>query len=426
MGEQGEEKRSVMADVFSIYIPSFFNTIGMSIVSPILPVYARSFGVSFAVASLAITVNAFGRFIADVPVGIAADKWGRRNMMLIGSFIVMLMAVANANAPNFTFFLIFRFFQGIGSSMWMTSRQTLLADILRPEERGRIMGYFQTFILLGQSAGPSFGGWIADAYGLTAPFYFYAFTNFLTLIISYFLIHDVKGVIKKTSQGGGHGFTFKDAIRLLKNRTYAMACLATLTVTFARSGIRGNILPIYAVDELGMSATDIGTIISFATLSNLILTVPMGYAIDLIGRKPVIIWNIIILALANLSFVFAKDYWTMSLAAVVLGIASAGAGQAPSSLAVDATYNERRGLAMGFYRLVSDVGSMIGPVILSTIADSTNLHMPFYAMAGILLVNSLLHALLTKELIDVKKNREEQMKQGIKIGPFKFGGVKET
>lgn len=102
MDEQGEEKRSVITDVLSIYIPSFFNTVGMSIVSPILPVYARSFGVSFAVASLAITANAFGRFVADVPVGIAADKWGRRNMMLLGCIVVMLMALANANAPNFT------------------------------------------------------------------------------------------------------------------------------------------------------------------------------------------------------------------------------------------------------------------------------------------------------------------------------------
>lgn len=322
--------------------------------------------------------------------------------------------------------MIFRVFQGVGSSMWMTSRQTLLADILRPEERGRIMGYFQAFMLLGQSAGPSFGGWIADAYGLTAPFYFYAFTNFLTLIISYFLIHDVKGVIKRHSSGSEHSFSWKDALRLLKNQTFAMACLATLTVTFQRSGIRGNLIPIYAIDELGMSATDVGTILSYATLANLLLTVPMGYAIDLLGRKPVIIWNLIILAIANLSFVFAKDYWAMSLAAVVLGLASAGAGQAPSSLAVDATYNEKRGLAMGFYRLVSDIGSMIGPVFLSSIADASNLQMPFYVMTGILLVNALLHAILTKELIDVKKNREEQMKQGIKFGPIKIGGKKET
>jgi len=102
MEGSGSVKRSVMRDVLSIYIPSFFNMIGMSIVSPILSIYSKSFGVSYAVASLAISMNAFGRFLADVPVGVAADKWGRRPMMLAGTLIITAMALANANAPNFS------------------------------------------------------------------------------------------------------------------------------------------------------------------------------------------------------------------------------------------------------------------------------------------------------------------------------------
>jgi MFS family permease len=196
-----------------------------------------------------------------------------------------------------------------------------------------------------------------------------------------------------------------------------------VTVTIQRSGIRSTLIPIYGIDEVGLTATEVGSVLSYATLTNLLLTVPMGYAIDLLGRKPVIIWNILLLAATNLSFVFAKDYWTMSLAAIVLGMASAGAGQAPSSLAVDATYNERRGLAMGFYRLISDVGSMIGPVFLSGIADATDIRTPFWVMTGILVLNAALHFFLTKELIDVKKSREEQFRKGIKIGPFKWGGA---
>lgn len=420
MEEDPSVKRSVVSDVLSIYIPSFFNTIGMSIVSPIIPVYAQSFGVSLAVASLAVTANAFGRFIADIPVGVAADRWGRRPMMLIGCALVTAMALANASATEFSWFIVFRVLQGVGNSMWMTSRQTILADILRPEERGRIMGYFQAFMLIGQSAGPTFGGWIADNYGLRAPFYFYAGVSLLTLIISYYLIYEPKGL--KKIHGGEQMPSLADAKKLMSNTAFAMACIATLTVTFQRQGIRNNLLPIYAETEIGMSMTDVGTILSYATLSNLLFTLPIGYAIDLIGRKPVIIWNLLVLAAANLSFVFSRDYWSMSLAAVVLGIASAGAGQAPSSLAVDASYNERRGLAMGLYRLVSDIGSMIGPIILSSIADLTDLQTPFYVMTGILLVNALLHAVITKELIDVKKSREEQYRKGIRIGPFKWGG----
>ena len=65
---------------------------------------------------------------------------------------------------------------------------------------------------------------------------------------------------------------------------------------------------------------------------------------------------------------------------------------------------------------------MIGPVLLSGIADLTDLRTPFYVMTGILIINAFLHAILTKELVDVKKSREEQYQKGIKIGSFKWGG----
>ena len=87
--------------------------------------------------------------------------------------------------------------------MWMTSRTTLLADILKPEERGRIMGYFQAFMLLGSSVGPTVGGFVAAAYGLAAPFYFYAATGVVSLVLSYFLIQESKGIVHRHGEGGG-------------------------------------------------------------------------------------------------------------------------------------------------------------------------------------------------------------------------------
>jgi DHA1 family multidrug resistance protein-like MFS transporter len=407
MEETGEIKRSVLMDVLSIYVPSFFNTVGMSIVSPVLPVYAKSFDVSFALASLAITIHAFGRFLADVPVGIASDRVGRRPMMLSGCVIITVMALANARAPNFGWFLVFRFMEGVGASMWMTSRTTLLADVLNPQERGRIMGYFSAFMLLGRSAGPSFGGWVATYYGLNAPFYFYSATGLLTTLLTYFLIHEPKGLVRKG--GDMEGFSLKDAFRLFRNQTYAMACLAIFFVSFQRSGIRSTMIPLYGIEEKGLDELALGTIISYATIANLVVTVPMGYAIDLLGRKPVIIWNTIIMAVANLSFVYAQDYVGMSLAAVLLGLASAGAGQAPQSLAIDATTNERVGLAMGVYRLMNDIGSMLGPIILSSIADYTNLSTPFYVMSGLLIIDALMMGLFAKEIIETRfKNTKNE------------------
>ena len=44
-------ERSLRMDFLSIYVPSFFIFVGMSIVSPILPLYAKSFNVSYTMVS---------------------------------------------------------------------------------------------------------------------------------------------------------------------------------------------------------------------------------------------------------------------------------------------------------------------------------------------------------------------------------------
>ena len=178
-------ERSLRMDILSIYVPSFFIFVGMSIVSPILPLFAKSFDVSYTMVSLAISSYAFGRLIMDIPSGWLSDKWGRRPLMIWGTLIIAITAFLNARAGTFLEFLLYRTIQGVGSSMWMTSRTTLLADILKPSERGRIMGYFQTFQLLGSSAGPIIGGYVAIWYGLQSTFYFYALLGIISLIITY-------------------------------------------------------------------------------------------------------------------------------------------------------------------------------------------------------------------------------------------------
>ncbi len=77
-----------MGDVFSIYVPSFFIFLGMSIVSPVLAIHAKSFDVSFVVASLGISIYALARFIVDVPVGVMAGRFGRKPLKVAGTLLL--------------------------------------------------------------------------------------------------------------------------------------------------------------------------------------------------------------------------------------------------------------------------------------------------------------------------------------------------
>ncbi len=388
-------ERSALSDIMSLYVPSFFIFLGMSLVSPILPIYARSYGVSYALASLAISMYAIGRFIADIPTGIAADRFGRKPIMVLGTILLTVTSFLNALASSFWEFLSYRLIQGVGSSMWMTGRTALLADMLKPEERGRVMGYFQAFMLIGSSAGPTIGGIVAAIWDLRAPFYFYALTGLVSLAITIIWIRETEG--HSDGWGRGQSFSMQVFSRLLSNRSYMMACLATFTVFFMRTGIRGTMIPLYGDGVLGLDTASIGTVISYATLTNLLLTIPFGYSTDYFGRKPTILFSLIVTAASSLIFPMTSDYFQLSLAAVLLGIGTTGAGQAPLALATDASINEPKGLSMGLYRLFGDVGFVIGPIALGLISDYYGLRMPFYFTAVLVFINALLILLLAEE-----------------------------
>ncbi len=404
MGAPSSVQRSTMQDVLSIYVPSFFIFLGMSIISPILPLYAKTFDVSFTLVSLAISMYAFGRFLADLPVGLVADQFGRKPLMVVGTLLLTVTAFMNALARNFWEFLFYRLVQGLGSSMWMTSRTTLLADILKPEERGRIMSYFQAFMLLGSSAGPTIGGLVATWWGIRAPFYFYALTGLISSILTLIWIKEPEGV--KERHARDRRFSPQAVMRLLSNRSYSMACLATFMVFFMRTGIRGTMIPLYADGVLGLDESSIGAVISYATIMNLIMTIPVGYAIDYFGRKPPIIASLVITALSSFVFPQTSDYVQISLAAVLLGIGTSGAGQAPLALATDATIDEPHGLSMGLYRLFGDIGFVVGPIILGMIADGYGLRMPFYFMTGLILVSAVLLQVFARETYSRRKSAE--------------------
>jgi len=175
-----------------------------------------------------------------------------------------------------------------------------------------------------------------------------------------------------------------------------------------RTGIRSTMLPLYTSVVLGFDEITIGMIISYATIMNLIMTIPMGYAIDHFGRKLPIISSLTITAISSLIFPFTSDYLHVSITALLLGLGTSGAGQAPLALATDATMDEPHGLSMGLYRLFGDIGFVLGPIILGIIADNYGLRMPFYFMTVLILVNAVLVAVLAEETYRPKKGKKKQ------------------
>lgn len=399
-----EEKRTVIRDILSIYVPAFFLSIGMSIVSPILPTYARSFDVSYTIATIAISIYATGRLAADLPVGLLGDRVGRRPVMLTGIAIITVTALLCGFASSFWELVFYRLLQGVGSAMWQTMRQTMLQDILKPEERGRTLGYFQSLTLIGSSAGPSIGGILADNWGIRAPFYAYALGSLICFILSFFLISESKNIRSNNQKGHeSESLSWPIIKRLLMNAGFITACIATLANALQRQGTRSTLIPLYGDAVLKLNATDIGYALSLATFANLFITIPTGYALDKFGRKAVLVPSLALTSVMAWIFTLTGDFNQLALACIFLGLSQGIGGQAPLTMASDSTMDEPHGLSMGLFRVFTDVGFIIGPIMVGAITDLYGMIIAFYSMAVVTFVSMVFVQVFAKETLPSKK-----------------------
>jgi MFS family permease len=220
--------------------------------------------------------------------------------------------------------------------------------------------------------------------------------------------------IKETEIGKAHSgelaFPRDLALKLMRNKGFVFASIASATSFFLMSGIRQDILPIYAAEVAGLSPADIGMILSAATLANLFLTIPIGYGIDLIGRKPIIVFGLVVSSVSMLLFPQFTSFILLCGASLIMGIGTSGMQQAPLAMATDATIGEPRGISMGIFRFFGDIGSLFGPILLGVIADGFGLSAPFYVMSGVILLVAVFIFLFGEETLpgkNGKKNLEQ-------------------
>jgi MFS family permease len=82
-------------------------------------------------------------------------------------------------------------------------------------------------------------------------------------------------------------------------------------------------------------------------------------------------------------YAFSSNLLTLLVIASAFGVATRLIMPAQVSLAVESSDPEHRGLSTGVYRILSDVGVVIGPLLSGVLIEFLPLAHAFYFIAGI-------------------------------------------
>ena len=376
----------------------FFYELGFGSVVPALALYARSFGVSQASVGLAISVYGLARFLIALPSGRLADGLGRRATLALGGLVTVAGNLLCAYAPDFAAFLAGRFVAGAGAALVLNGTQIVMADITTTARRGRTMASLQGVFLFASGIGPLPGGLLAKWLGLSAPFLAYAVAGGLVSAVAWLRVPETKNLRADVASEAAPLPPFSQQIRLLTRHVgFVLVGTVSFVNAVARTGAIFSLIPILGRDRLGLTTGSIGASLAIASVIGLALVYPSGTVVDRYGRKTVIVPATLVAGLSLGLFVWAPSYPWFVAACVVWGVAVGLSAGAPAAYAADIAPAGMNAAAMSTYRMLGDVGYMLGPVALGFVTDVSGVETALAVAAALLVLVSLAFARFAPE-----------------------------
>jgi MFS family permease len=347
------------------------NQLGFGAVVAVLALYARSFGVGQSAIGLAIAIYGLARFLVAVPAGRLADAAGRRAVLVLGGLLSGAGNLLCAYATAYPLFVAGRFVAGAGAACVLIGGQIALADITTPANRGRLMAIYQGVFLFAVGVGPVPGGLLAERLGLEVPFLVYALAGALGAALAWLHIPETRGVGGAAAAGASVvPAPFGAQLLVLTGRLgFVLVSLISFMSAVARTGALFNVIPVLARDRLALSAEQIGVGLALASLAGLVVIYPSGILVDRIGRKAVIVPGTLLSGGAMVMFLLAPSHAWFLAACVAWSLASGVAGAAPAAYAADVAPPGMNAAAMSAYRMLADVGYVVGPLALGLVTD---------------------------------------------------------
>jgi len=156
-----------------IFVSAVISAMSIGIMVPILPNLLRQFtgGDTASAAEWNVVFATCGgamSFLAGPILGMMADRWGRRPVLLVCLGGLGLDFLFMAFAPSLAWLLVGRLISGATSGVFSTAN-AYVADVTAPEKRAQAFGWMGAAFNVGFLAGPALGG-LLGSINLRLPF----------------------------------------------------------------------------------------------------------------------------------------------------------------------------------------------------------------------------------------------------------------
>jgi MFS family permease len=372
-----------------LFVTAFVDMVGLTMIVPLLPFYATDFGAG--AATIGVLISAFSvAQLAVAPVwGRVSDRYGRRPAIIAGLLITAAAYVLFAFAGSVPALLAARLVQGVGGGT-IGVVQAYVADVSRPDQRTKSLGWLTAITSLGAVAGPAVGSLLVSLGGLE-------FVGLgaagMALLVAIFAWAYLTVSRRLPTSGGPSGMptTGRAALVHILSRWHEPAPRLIWMYAVGIGAFYGTIqiVPLLLSDRLGVTERTVGYFVMYmGGMGVVVRTLILGRAVDLLGEARLARLGIVVLAAGLAVTGVGRSSWALAAGFTLMPLGTAFLFPCVTGLLSQVVPSRERGLYMGVQHTFGGVSRVAFPIAAGLLMDRYGAGVPFW-LAGILVLATL-------------------------------------
>jgi len=370
---ESSEKIFFNSNLQIIFGVTVTTAIGIFSLSPAFPRIVKELQISPKDIGLLITVFTFPGILLMPVMGVIADLFGRKKVLVPALALFALAGVLCLFVNDFKVLLVLRFFQGIGVAPLSSLNVTVIGDLYTGKKRTAAMGYNQSVFSVGAAGLSTVGGALAMM-GWHYPFFLPLMAIPVGLLVMFFLkspTPEVKNVKRFKEYIWGVTETLK------KGQIIAIYSV-TIVIFIIVAGSYATYFPLLMGITFNAPPLIIGIVMSSVYIASALSSSQMGEIIQRFHERAVIRASFLLYALALVIVPFMHNTWLFFIPALLLGVAQGISLPTIQTLLGSLSSNENRAIIMSFYGTALRLGQTLGPPLLGVVFAIFGINAVFY------------------------------------------------
>ena len=362
--------------------------LGIDLYLPTLPDIASGLAIPVATVQTTIPIFLLVMGLGQIVAGPLVDNFGRKPIAMIGLLLYICGSALAACAVNFPMFLLARLVQGCAVCCTAVVAFSGVRDRLAGEEAARAYGFLNGALNIVPALAPMLGGFLADAFGWRAPFWFLVgYALFIALLIALLLPETRPADTQKVK-----GLPLRQYGAILREPRF-------LAFAFANAGALGMVLtyvslaPHVLMTEGGLSALQFSVAFGANGFWIMLVSVLVNKIIRKVGRPfclavgtlAMLLGGLLLMAGEVLFPAALQNHWALYMLPVAVSVAGLAFTVGPATSYALEPYQQQAGVASALAGFIQMAGGSSAGLLMMALPLAEKNALALMMLAGAML-----------------------------------------